>query len=191
MLGVREFWGLDFALSADTLDPRPESETVIEAVLGRRPERDRSFRILDLGTGSGCLLLALLSEYRAARGVGVDIAPGAAATARRNAVAVGLAARASFVVGDWGTALAGGFDIVVANAPYIASGDIPGLPREVRDFDPHVALDGGPDGLACYRAITADLKRLLVPGGLCAGEIGAGLDAAVGQLRADAGLAAA
>ncbi|HYM72350.1 MAG TPA: peptide chain release factor N(5)-glutamine methyltransferase [Stellaceae bacterium] len=189
ILGRREFWGLEFHLSADTLDPRPETETVVEAVLARLTERTRPYRFLDLGTGSGCLLLSLLAEFRAASGVGVDRAPGAVLAARANAVRLGLAARAAFVVGDWAAALAGAFDAIVANPPYIATGDIAALPREVRDFDPHRALDGGPDGLDAYRAIAAVLPRLLAPGGVFAAEIGQGQEGAVAALLAGRGLA--
>jgi release factor glutamine methyltransferase len=188
IVGVREFWGLDFLLSADALDPRPETETLVEAVLVRLPDRGRPYRFLDLGTGSGCLLLALLSEFRQARGVGVDLAPGAVALARDNARRLGLGARARFAVSDWSSAIAGRFDAVVANPPYIAAAEIRSLPPEVRDYDPATALDGGPDGLAAYRAIAADLKRLLAPGGLLAVEIGAGRGAAVATILRDAGL---
>jgi len=180
--GQREFWGMDFLLSPDTLDPRPESETLVEAVLALLPDRRRNYRILDLGTGTGCLLLALLSELPAASGVGVDIAPGAAATARQNALLLGLGDRAAFVAGDGTHAIAGRFDIVVANPPYIASAAIATLMPEVRDHDPHVALDGGADGLAAYRAIAADLPRLLPPGGIFAAELGAGQADAVAAI---------
>jgi len=186
--GRREFWGLEFLLSADTLDPRPESETVVEAVLARLPQRRRAYRFLDLGTGSGCLLLALLSEYRNSVGLGVDIAFGAAATARINARRLGFAGRAQFAVADWAAAVKGPFDVVVANPPYIASGCIPGLPAGVRDFDPRLALDGGADGLAAYRGIAADLRRLLMPGGLFATEIGSTQGETVARLLRDAGL---
>ena len=189
ILGTREFWGLEFRLSQATLDPRPETETVIEAVLARRPDRSRPYRLLDLGTGSGCLLLALLSEYRSAAGIGIDLAPGAAAAARGNAAALGLGGRAGFAVGDWGSALRGPFDLVVANPPYIATGAIAGLAPEVRDHDPVLALDGGEDGLCAYRAIVAELPRLLVSGGLFAAEIGAGQDDAVVAILAASGLA--
>ena len=189
ILGRREFWGLEFSLSADTLDPRPETETVVEAVFARRPDRCRAYRILDLGTGTGCLLLALLAEFQKASGLGIDIAPGAAVTARHNAEALGLGDRARFIVGDWSAALAGRFDIVVANPPYIASGAIPGLPQEVRAYDPHRALDGGADGLSAYRLIAAELPRLLPPDGLFAAEIGANQAKAVTELLAGAGLA--
>lgn len=189
ILGRREFWGLEFVLSADTLDPRPETETVIEAVLARRPHRSRAYRILDLGTGSGCLLLALLSEFPKASGIGIDLATGAAATARHNAEALGLLDRAGFFAGDWGAALTGAFDIVVANPPYIPSAAILGLPPEVREYDPHRALDGGEDGLAAYRAIAADLSHLLAPGGLFAGEIGSDQAESVTAVLIRAGLA--
>ena len=189
ILGVREFWGLEFVLSADTLDPRPESETLVEAVLARLPEHGRPYEILDLGTGSGCLLLALLSELPAARGVGIDRALGAARAARGNAGRLGLAARANFLVADWAAALDGRFDVVVANPPYIPGREIEALPREVRDFDPHLALDGGADGLDAYRAIAARLRSLLKPGGLFAGEIGYGQQDRVAALIGGGGLA--
>jgi release factor glutamine methyltransferase len=189
IVGTREFWGLEFRLSADTLDPRPETETVVEAVLARTVDRQRPYRVLDLGTGSGCLLLALLSELPEAVGIGVDCTGGAAVAARDNAVALGLAARAGFVVGDWAAAIIGRFDIVVANPPYIATGTIADLPPEVREFDPHRALDGGADGLDAYRAIAGVLPRLLAPGGLFTAELGAGQGAHVAAILGAAGLA--
>jgi release factor glutamine methyltransferase len=188
VLGMRAFWGLDFILSPDTLDPRPETETVVEAVLARMPERGRPYRFLDLGTGTGCLLLALLSEYPTATGVGVDLAAGAVDTAARNAERLGLRPRAKFVVGNWGKGLVEAFDVIVANPPYIASSDLAALPAEVRDYDPSLALDGGADGLAAYRAIAADLARLLAPGGFFACEIGAGQENAVTGIISAAGL---
>ena len=189
VVGRREFWGLDFALSPDTLDPRPESETIVEAVLARLTDRGNAYRFLDLGTGSGCLLLALLSEYPRASGVGVDVAFGAAAAARHNAERFGLRDRACFIIGDWGGALAGGFDAVVANPPYIATAELAGLPLEVRDHDPRRELDGGADGLAAYRAIAGELPRLLMPGGLLVAEIGAGQAETVARIVVAAGLA--
>jgi len=188
VLGRREFWGLEFTLSADTLDPRPDSETIVEAVLVRLPDRERPYRFLDLGTGTGCLLLAILAEYRRATGIGVDVAAGAVRTARRNAEHLGVARRASFAVADWARAVQGEFDAVVANPPYIATPAIPALPIEVRRYDPQRALDGGADGLAAYRAIAADLPRLLVPGGFFAAEIGTGQADAVAAILAQAGL---
>ena len=189
IVGRREFWGLEFHLSADTLDPRPDSETVVAAVLARLNERDRPYRLLDLGTGSGCLLLALLSEYPRATGIGVDIAAGAARTARRNTERLGLGTRAWFAVGDWARALGGRFDAIVANPPYIATTSLAGLPPEVRDYDPPRALDGGADGLAAYRAIAGELPRLLTPDGCFAAEIGADQADAVAAILDRAGLA--
>ena len=188
ILGRREFWGLEFSLSPDTLDPRPETETVVEAVLARRPDRRSPYRILDLGTGSGCLLLALLSEFTNASGIGVDIAPGAVMTARRNAAVLGLGDRTRFVISDWATAIAGQSDIVVVNPPYIETAAIPDLPPEVRDHDPHAALDGGSDGLTGYRKIASELPHLLAPGGLFATEIGSDQADAVAALLRQAGL---
>jgi release factor glutamine methyltransferase len=189
IVGKREFWGLEFVLSAETLDPRPDSESVVEAVLARLPDRSRTYRFLDLGTGTGCLLLALLSEFPRASGVGIDVAAGAASTARRNAEFLGFADRAHFAVGDWAGAIAGEFDAVVANPPYIPTRAIPELSPEVRDYDPKRALDGGTDGLLAYRAIAADLLRLLRPGGLFAAEIGLGQAEAVAPILAQGGLA--
>jgi release factor glutamine methyltransferase len=189
IIGRREFWGLDFLLSPDTLDPRPESESIVEAVLARFPDRTSAYRFLDLGTGTGCLLLALLAEFPRAIGVGIDVAAGAARAARRNARLLGLGERAHFAVGDWAEAIAVEFDAVVANPPYIATRAIPELPREVRDYDPKRALDGGSDGLGAYRVIAAELPRLLRPGGLFAAEIGLGQEGAVAEIVAQGGLA--
>lgn len=188
--GQREFWGLEFALSSDTLDPRPETETVVEAVVARLTERERRYRFLDLGTGTGCLLLALLTEFPQATGIGVDRVWGAAATARGNAARLGFGDRAGFAVGDWTAAISGKFDGIVANPPYIPTGEIAALPAEVRDFDPILGLDGGIDGLGAYRRIARDLPRLLAPGGIFACEVGAGQDAAVAEILAGEGLVA-
>jgi release factor glutamine methyltransferase len=172
ILGKREFWGLEFALSAETLDPRPETETVVEAVLKRNPERRAPLRFLDLGTGTGCLLLTLLAEFPAASGVGIDIAERAVRTAACNAVALGVADRALFLVGDWGAAVSAKFDAVVTNPPYIASGELRLVPREVACYDPWRALDGGEDGLSAYRAIATHLPRLLASNGIFVTEVG-------------------
>jgi release factor glutamine methyltransferase len=188
IFGRREFWGLEFSLSADTLDPRPETETVIEAVLRRAPDRDASLRLLDLGTGTGCLLLALLAEFPAASGVGSDIAEGAVRTAARNAVSLGLADRARFFVGDWATAVSGKFDAILANPPYIASNALALLPPEVASHDPCRALDGGADGLRSHRAIAKAAPRLLSSHGILATEIGAGQADAVAAIMKDNGL---
>jgi len=190
ILGVREFWGLPFKLNASTLVPRPETETVIEAALAVLGDvRGRALRIADLDTGSGALLLALLRELPAASGVGTDISVAALGCARSNAAALGLAGRAAFVACDHGAALGGGFDLIVANPPYVATADIVCLPPEVRDFDPRRALDGGSDGLSAYRAIANDGCRLLAPGGVLVLELGAGQLDAVSSLAGAAGLA--
>lgn len=188
ILGRREFWSLPFALSAASLDPRPDSEAVIEAVLSRVPDRQAPLRLLDLGTGSGCLLLALLSELPRATGVGIDIQPGAIGTAAGNAAALGLNDRARFVTGDWTEGLAERFDWIVANPPYIETGAIDGLEPEVARHDPRIALDGGPDGLDAYREIARGLRDRLAPRGRVAMEIGAGQQAAVSALLEGAGL---
>jgi release factor glutamine methyltransferase len=174
LLGRREFWSRDFALSPDTLDPRPDSETLVEAVLDHLPDRAAALRLLDLGTGTGCLLLALLSELPRAAGFGIDIVPGAVAVARANAASMGLKSRAFFAVGDWGAALAGGFDVVICNPPYIASAALAGLAPEVARFDPAAALDGGADGLAAYRAVAPQVTRLLRASGFACVELGTG-----------------
>jgi release factor glutamine methyltransferase len=183
--GTREFWSLAFALSPDTLDPRPESETLVATALAAVADRAAPLRLLDLGTGTGCLLLALLSELPNACGIGVDRAPGAALAARANAAALGLGRRAAFLVGDWGAALAGGFDLVVSNPPYIPSATIATLAPEVR-HDPRRALDGGPDGLDAYRALAPDLARLLR--GTAVLELGAGQARAVAEIMRGQGL---
>lgn len=188
ILGRREFWGLDFALSPETLVPRPDSETLVEAALEAVRGRDRPLRLLDLGTGSGCLLLALLSELPGAWGLGVDRSPAAAATARANAASLGLEHRAAFMVGDWAAALGGRFDLVVSNPPYVATPDLAGLSREVRLHDPARALDGGADGLAAYRDVLRALPALLAGTGAAVLELGAGQRADVEAIARAEGL---
>ena len=187
----RGFWTLDLALGPDTLDPRPDSETLVEALLAALPGRDRRLRVVDFGTGSGCLLLALLTERPAAWGLGVDRSPGALAVALANAAACGLAGRTAFVCADWGRGLDGCFDAILANPPYIPSDEIAGLEPEVAVFDPRLALAGGPDGLDCYRVLVPHVARLLTSGGAAALEVGAGQAEAVGQMAQDAGLTVA
>jgi release factor glutamine methyltransferase len=186
IFGHKEFWGLPLKLNSETLVPRPETETVVEAALAA-VDGSRALRIADLGTGSGALLLALLSELPSACGIGTDLSAAAIGCARDNAAALGLARRVSFVACDYAAALEGPIDLLVANPPYIARGDIAALPREVRDFDPERALDGGPDGLDGYRAIAADARRVLAPGGVLVLELGFGQLAAVTSLLAAAG----
>jgi len=190
ILGRRGFWSLTLAISPDVLDPRPETETIVEAALAAFAERRAEpLRTLDLGVGSGALLCALLSEFPAARGVGVDMSERAARIARANVEALGLSRRAEIRVGDWGAGLDGPFDLIVANPPYIRSGEIAGLAREVRDHDPRLALDGGADGLDAYRALAPQIARLLAPTGWFFLEVGAGQAEDVEAIAAEAGLA--
>ena len=191
IVGAREFWSLDIRLVPEALVPRPETETVVEAVLDSLPDRRRPLSILDLGTGSGCILLALLTELPAARGLGIDVLPGAVACAEDNAKRLGLAGRARFRVGDWGEGLSGPFDVIVSNPPYLPDGVRDSLPPEVRRFDPPRALHGGADGLAAYRGLAPHLGRLLAPDGFAAVELGAGQGRAVAAVLAAAGLAPA
>jgi release factor glutamine methyltransferase len=191
ILGSKEFWGLSLRIGAATLVPRPETETVVEAALaaidGGGP-RMRIRRIADLGTGSGALLISLLSELPNAFGVGTDVSFDALAVARDNALRHGMPTRAKFIACDFGAALCGGFDLVVCNPPYVATGEIAALPPEVQ-HDPRRALDGGADGLACYRAIAAQAPRLLAPTGHLVVEIGVNQDRAVAELLQSSGLA--
>lgn len=180
--GAREFWSLDFALSPDTLDPRPDSETLIEAALAALPDRTAPLSAVDLGTGTGALLLALLSEYPNATGLGIDVLPGAVAAAARNAAALGLANRAQFVAGDWVEINLGAADVIVANPPYIPSDEIAALPPEVVRFDPRRALDGGDDGLMAYRTLMPLVRRTLKRDGWAFFELGAGQADAVARL---------
>lgn len=192
ILRRREFWGMSFALSPATLIPRSESETIVTTVVERLRESGRidgSLSILDLGAGTGCLLVALLVELPNAIGLGVDRSPDAIATARDNAAANGVGGRACFAVSDWAGAVAASFDIVVANPPYVATAVIDTLAPEVSAYDPRPALDGGTDGLDAYRAIVRDLDRLVAPGGLVALEVGAGQADEVRALLAARGLA--
>jgi release factor glutamine methyltransferase len=190
ILGVKEFWGLPLRISPATLVPRPETETVIEAALAEIDSggpRNRALRIADLGTGSGALLIALLVELPNAVGIGTDVSREALATARDNAGDLGLASRTKFMACDFGAALAGAFDLVVSNPPYIASADIPTLAPEVQ-HDPRRALDGGDDGLDGYRTIAAQAGKLLKPGGYLVVELGIGQEPAVAALFHVAGL---
>lgn len=196
ILGEREFWGLPFAVTPAVLVPRPDSETVIEAVLALMPDRGRPWRILDLGTGSGCLLLTLLHEYPVATGVGLDASPEALDVARRNARALGLVDRAILRPGDWRSpgwvdGIGGPFDLVVSNPPYIESDAIDGLMPEVGRHEPRLALDGGGDGLDAYRAITAAGPGLLAVGGYLVVEGGEGQVPEIEGLFVQAGLSPA
>lgn len=191
IFGRKEFWSLNLHVSPAVLVPRPETETVVEAaldiVVGDALQMEK-LRVLDIGTGSGALLLALLSELPNATGTGTDISTAALEVARANAERNDLAGRCTFIACDIAAGLQGPFDLIVSNPPYVARGDIASLAPEVRDYDPALALDGGADGLDGYRAIAADARRLLAPGGTLIVELGAGQEAAVRVLFTKAGL---
>ncbi|WP_246725265.1 peptide chain release factor N(5)-glutamine methyltransferase [Beijerinckia sp. L45] len=173
ILGRTEFWGLPFVVTPDVLDPRPDTEAVVEAVLDALgPQRSRPLRLLDLGTGSGALLCALLHECPHAYGIGVDRSFAACRVAEANMRALGFEGRGAIVQGFWGAGLAGPFDVVVANPPYISHAELVALEPEVAGYDPPDALDGGADGLDPYRVIVPELPRLLAPGGFAALEGG-------------------
>lgn len=179
ILGEREFYGRSFAIGPAALDPRPETETLIDLALAYGRALAKPPLILDLGTGSGAILVTLLAELPQAWGMGTDRDGAALRIARRNALRHGVADRASLAAADWCRGIAGRFDIIVSNPPYIPSAEVAGLEAEVRDFDPQAALDGGPDGLDAFRAIAGSTVTLVHPGGMVAVEIGAGQAAAV------------
>ncbi len=191
ILGRREFWSRDFALSADTLVPRPDTETLVEETLAeidRRAGREAPLGLIDFGTGSGCILVALLAELPAATGLGVDVSVDALVTARLNAAANGVGDRARFVCGNWGEGISGDHDVIVTNPPYIRSEEVDSLATEVARHDPRRALDGGTDGLDAYRALLPHAKRLLRPHGILLAEIGHDQRAGVGGLAEAHGL---
>ena len=190
ILGRRGFWTLELRVTKDTLDPRPDTETLVQGVLDRVADRAAPLRLLDFGTGSGCILLALLSELPHASGLGIDRSAAALAVAADNALATGLAGRAVFGLGDWGKGVDGVFDIIVSNPPYIPEGDIDGLEPEVARHEPRSALAGGADGLESYRALVPQMARLLRRGGLAGFEVGAGQAEAVAALFATHGFSA-
>lgn len=183
IIGHREFWQARFKIAPGVLDPRPDTETLVEAVLGHAARLPReNWRILDLGTGAGAILCSILQNLPGASGTGVDVSFDACAIARENLAALGLESRGLIVCGDWANALRGRFDVIVSNPPYVATCEIARLEPEVRDHDPRLALDGGEDGLAAYRQIIPALPGLLAPGGLIALELGAGQYPAVESL---------
>ncbi|MEM6743290.1 MAG: peptide chain release factor N(5)-glutamine methyltransferase [Pseudomonadota bacterium] len=189
--GRRAFWGRDFIVTPDVLDPRPETETLIAAALeGPLARTDAEARILDLGVGSGCILLTLLAERPFATGLGVDRSADALDVARRNAQALGVAGRASWLEGDWFQQVRGRFDLVVSNPPYIPDAEFDALAPEVRLWEPTGALAPGGDGLAAYRAIAKGLDAALADGGGALIEFGAGQADAVARIFDDAGFAA-
>lgn len=187
IIGSRAFWKHEFLLSADTLDPRPDSETLIEECLSLFSDRQKPLRILDLGTGTGCLLISLLMEFPNATGVGVDIASGAVETARINARNANVACRVEFNADGWQSLEKSGFDLVISNPPYIPTAAIESLSPDVRDYDPRRALDGGRDGLDPYREIFAKLSQWMEPCGFAVMETGEGQAEALKHLGEDAG----
>lgn len=186
--GEQGFWTLDLHVSPETLIPRSDSETLLEALLHHRPDRQQVKSMLDLGTGTGCLLLAALTEYPEAWGLGVDVAPGAAALARRNARRNGLSERAAFIAGDWAAAVKGRFDVVLSNPPYIEHAEMASLMPDVVKYEPHRALDGGDDGLMAYRILCRSLPHLLSEQGCAVLELGMGQAQAVMALAEAEGL---
>ena len=187
ILGAKGFWKIMVRVTPDVLTPRPDTETILDAVLPAFSER-ASFTVLDLGVGSGAILLAILAERPAARGLGVDISDDALAVARDNAANLGLASRAALLRGDWTAGLdADQFDLAIANPPYVATGDLAGLEPEVRVHEPRLALDGGPDGLEAFRTLAPRIMAVLRPGGLFAVEMGKGQGLAVKALFEAAG----
>jgi len=188
--GTREFYGRSFLVDGSALDPRPDTETLIEvalALIEKTGRREEPLRLLDLGTGTGCILLTLLAELPKAHGLGTDLSPAALRLAEANARRLGVAGRASFLASDWLDAIHGEFDLIVSNPPYIASGEIERLAPEVAHHDPYLALDGGPDGLKAYRRIAAGAARLVAPKGAILVEIGASQAPAVAGLLRDGG----
>jgi release factor glutamine methyltransferase len=184
IIGRRQFWGRDFVVTPDVLDPRPETEVLIAAALSAP-----FTRVLDLGTGSGAILVTLLSERPSAQGVATDLSPAALAVAQDNAARLGVADRASFLPGSWFDPVEGKFDLIVSNPPYIAADEMPGLSPEVLNWEPHLALTPGGDGLDAYRAIAASAPHYLQPKGRLLMEIGPNQGAAVSALCLAAGLA--
>lgn len=187
IIGMQPFWTLELEVTADVLTPRPDTETLVEAALAAVAERGAPLRLLDLGTGSGAILLALLSELPAASGLGADASEAALSVARRNAARCGLAQRSLWRRTSWAEGLEGRFDLIVSNPPYIATGVIEGLAPEVRDHEPRLALDGGPDGLEAFRILLPEALRLLAPGGTAVFEIGFDQAAAVSALACETG----
>jgi len=183
--GHKEFWSLDFLVAPGVLIPRPDTETIIEQVLAEFPDRSAPLKLLDFGTGSGCILAALLTEFPNARGLGIEASDAARAIATANMTRLGLADRAEIRGGNWDENLDGRFDVIVSNPPYIPTADIAGLEPDVRDYEPVSALDGGADGLDAVRALAPALKRL---GGTAFVEIGIGQSEAASAILAAAGL---
>ena len=188
LTGEREFWSLPFRVSAAVLDPRPDSETLVEAALQKFADSEAQFSVLDLGTGSGCLLLSVLKHRPMANGVGVDLSSDALEIAAWNAARLGLSQRVRFIRADWGAGLGSTFDLILCNPPYIATGDLEKLEPEVKRFEPRDALDGGGDGLDAYRKLFPQFADLLQSDGVALVEIGAGQTTGVTEIANKFGL---
>lgn len=191
IVGEKEFWSLSFLLSPATMVPRPDTETLVSTAVDTLAGSGRagdSLRILDLGTGSGCILLAALSELPGAFGIGVDRDEEAVATATKNAERLGLSGRARFVAGDWAAAIRGPFDVILANPPYVEEEALPALPTEVIGYDPRLALAGGADGIDPYRAIVPDLPRLLAKTGFAVFEFGPRQGGPIAEIAVSTGM---
>ena len=186
--GTKGFWSLELDVGPGALVPRPETETLVESVLAEFPDRTAPLQVLDLGTGTGCLLLSVLSEYPRAHGIGIDASLEALGWARRNARKLGLANRCTLPAGNWADDLSDGFDVILSNPPYITRQDIASLAPEIRFYEPWSALDGGPDGLDAYRALAPEIARLLNGTGLAFLEMGQAQGPAVAEIMAGAGL---
>lgn len=180
--GIKEFWGIEFIVSKDTLDPRPDTEILVEAILDYVQPKQETYSILDLGTGSGCIILSVLRELTKAQGLGIDISPLALEIAEENSKALDLDDRARFLLSDWGQNLIGEFDIIASNPPYITEDDYLKLSNQVRDFEPKLALTGGNDGLECYKKIATVIDKHLACNGFFAIEIGEGQEEQVSQI---------
>ena len=187
IFGEREFWSLPFKVTPDVLDPRPDTETIVDAAIrhfiGNPPEQ-----VLDLGTGSGCLIVSLMTEWPLSHGHAVDISGKALLVASENARTHGVDDRITFVTSDWGESVNGYFDLIVSNPPYISNREIANLPPEVKNYDPILALEGGEDGLDCYRKIILAVKKLLKLNGICLLEVGYDQAEKVSRLVEDSGL---
>ena len=188
IIGTRGFWNLTLKINQSSLDPRPDSEVLIESILKTFPEKADNLKFIDFGTGTGCLLLSALNEFPNSSGVGVDISKECVELARENATLSGLSRRALFIQSDWGREVTDKFDIIIANPPYIQSNIISSLDPEVKNFDPHIALNGGQDGLSCYRELAPQFVKILKKGGLVFLEIGYNQRESVSNIMEQSGL---
>lgn len=188
IIGIKEFWGREFVVNATTLDPRPDSEALIEAFIELMPNRNIKFKVLDLGTGSGCLLLTILAEYPNALGIGGDIVKDTLDVAKYNAEKIGLAKRSDFILNNWTEGMDGKFDLIISNPPYIKNSDIEKLAPEVSMHEPRIALIGGSDGLDCYRQISSQIKSLLNKNGYIIFEFGKGQENDIREILEQEGM---